>query len=264
MLARRSLVAARRGLQHTRRPVVRRTRVCDVADGVVEVSVVVVHPDRLRAMAHADGRRRPPLGGHRPRHRLTPGRRRPLTPTPLDCQSSPLAARGSPVKAPDWQSSGVGVGARSSLAPAAGLLGGPLRRPVAGSGLRGAVRTGAARRRPPTRCAPRPTRRRSARCTAAAEPPDRRGPWPRTREAPGRRWAPVRDRSSPFEPLLAATTSRSWTWSAGSAAASSVTASCGVSAREPAEHLAHRHRLERLARRCASAGASTWTSTLKM
>ena len=51
VLARRSLVAARRGLQHTRRPVVRRTRVCDVADGVVEVSVVVVHPDRLRAMA---------------------------------------------------------------------------------------------------------------------------------------------------------------------------------------------------------------------
>jgi hypothetical protein len=51
VLARRSLVAARRGLQHTRRPVVRRTRVCDVADGVVEVSVVVVHPDRVRAIA---------------------------------------------------------------------------------------------------------------------------------------------------------------------------------------------------------------------
>jgi hypothetical protein len=51
VLARRSLVAARRGLQHGRRPVVRRTRVCDIADGVVEVSVVVVHPDRLRAMA---------------------------------------------------------------------------------------------------------------------------------------------------------------------------------------------------------------------
>jgi hypothetical protein len=51
VLARRSLVAARRGLPHGRRPVVRRTRVCGVADGVVEVSVVVVHPDRLRAMA---------------------------------------------------------------------------------------------------------------------------------------------------------------------------------------------------------------------
>jgi hypothetical protein len=51
VLARRALVAARRGVPHTRRPVVRRTRVCDVADGVVEVSVVVVHPDRMRAMA---------------------------------------------------------------------------------------------------------------------------------------------------------------------------------------------------------------------
>jgi hypothetical protein len=51
VLARRSLVAMRRGVQQGRRPIVRRTRVHDIADGVVEVSVVVVHPDRLRAMA---------------------------------------------------------------------------------------------------------------------------------------------------------------------------------------------------------------------
>ena len=51
VLARRALVAARRGLQHGRRPVVRRVRVHDVGDGVVEVAVVVVHPDRVRALA---------------------------------------------------------------------------------------------------------------------------------------------------------------------------------------------------------------------
>ncbi len=51
VLARRSLVASRRGLQHGRRPVVRRVRVCEVADGVVEVAVVVVYPDRVRAIA---------------------------------------------------------------------------------------------------------------------------------------------------------------------------------------------------------------------
>ncbi len=51
VLARRSLVASRRGLQHGRRPVVRRVRVCEIGDGVVEVAVVVVHPDRVRAIA---------------------------------------------------------------------------------------------------------------------------------------------------------------------------------------------------------------------
>lgn len=51
VLARRALVAARRGLEHGRRPVVRRVRVHDISDGVVEVAVVVVHPDRVRAMA---------------------------------------------------------------------------------------------------------------------------------------------------------------------------------------------------------------------
>jgi hypothetical protein len=51
VLARRALVAARRGLQHGRRPVVRRVRVHDIADGVLEVAVVVVHTDRVRAMA---------------------------------------------------------------------------------------------------------------------------------------------------------------------------------------------------------------------
>jgi Family of unknown function (DUF6459) len=51
VLARRALVAARRGLQHGRRPVVRRTRIHDIAEGVVEVAVVVVYPDRMRAMA---------------------------------------------------------------------------------------------------------------------------------------------------------------------------------------------------------------------
>ena len=51
VLARRSLVAARRGLQHGRRPVVRRVRIHDIAEGVIEAAVVVVYPDRLRAMA---------------------------------------------------------------------------------------------------------------------------------------------------------------------------------------------------------------------
>jgi Family of unknown function (DUF6459) len=51
VLARRSLVAARRGLQHSRRPVVRRIRIHDISEGVVEAAVVVVYPDRFRAMA---------------------------------------------------------------------------------------------------------------------------------------------------------------------------------------------------------------------
>lgn len=51
VLARRSLVAMRRGVQPGRRPVVRRTRVQNTGDGIVEVAVVVVHPDRVRAMA---------------------------------------------------------------------------------------------------------------------------------------------------------------------------------------------------------------------
>ena len=51
MLARRSLVAARRGRSSARRAVVRRVRICEPADGVVEACVVVVHHDRVRAMA---------------------------------------------------------------------------------------------------------------------------------------------------------------------------------------------------------------------
>lgn len=51
VLARRSLVATRRGVAARRPPVVRRVRVCQPADGVVEASAVVVHPDRVRAMA---------------------------------------------------------------------------------------------------------------------------------------------------------------------------------------------------------------------
>lgn len=51
VLARRSLVAARRGLGAGRPPVVRRVLVCQPADGVIEASAVILHPDRVRAMA---------------------------------------------------------------------------------------------------------------------------------------------------------------------------------------------------------------------
>ena len=51
VLARRSLVAARRGVATRRAPVVRRVRVCQPADGVIEASAVVFHPDRVRAIA---------------------------------------------------------------------------------------------------------------------------------------------------------------------------------------------------------------------
>lgn len=51
VLARRSLVAARRGRSSARRAVVRRVRICEPADGVVEACAVVVHHDRVRAMA---------------------------------------------------------------------------------------------------------------------------------------------------------------------------------------------------------------------
>lgn len=51
VLARRSLVAARRGVAARRPPVVRRVRVCQPADGVVEASAVVLQSDRVRAMA---------------------------------------------------------------------------------------------------------------------------------------------------------------------------------------------------------------------
>ncbi|WP_344222945.1 Rv3235 family protein [Lapillicoccus jejuensis] len=51
VVARRSLVAARRGLRARRPPVVRRVRVCEPADGVAEVGLVVVDGDRVRAVA---------------------------------------------------------------------------------------------------------------------------------------------------------------------------------------------------------------------
>ena len=51
VLARRSLVAARRGVAARRPSLVRRVRICQPADGVIEASIVVVHPDRVRAMA---------------------------------------------------------------------------------------------------------------------------------------------------------------------------------------------------------------------
>lgn len=51
VLARRSLVSARRNLPSARRAVVRRLRVQVPADGVVEACVVVVHHDRVRALA---------------------------------------------------------------------------------------------------------------------------------------------------------------------------------------------------------------------
>ena len=54
VLAHRALVATRRAEQlraRSKGPVVRRVRVQEVADGVAEVTVVVVHPDRVRALA---------------------------------------------------------------------------------------------------------------------------------------------------------------------------------------------------------------------
>lgn len=51
VLARRALVAARRDLPQSRRPMVRAVRVCETADGVVEACAVVVHQDRVRALA---------------------------------------------------------------------------------------------------------------------------------------------------------------------------------------------------------------------
>lgn len=51
VLARRALVAARRNLPQSRRPMVRAVRVCETADGVVEACAVVVHHDRVRALA---------------------------------------------------------------------------------------------------------------------------------------------------------------------------------------------------------------------
>ncbi len=51
VLARRSLVAARRTLPAARRPIVRRVRVSEPADGVAEACAVVIHHDRVRALA---------------------------------------------------------------------------------------------------------------------------------------------------------------------------------------------------------------------
>lgn len=51
VVTRRSLVAARRGLRARRPPVVRRVRVCEPADGVAEVGLVVVDGPRVRAVA---------------------------------------------------------------------------------------------------------------------------------------------------------------------------------------------------------------------
>jgi len=51
VLARRSLVAARRNLPSARRAVVRRVRVQVPADGVVEACAVVLHHDRVWALA---------------------------------------------------------------------------------------------------------------------------------------------------------------------------------------------------------------------
>ncbi len=51
VLARRALVAARRNLPSARRAVVRRVRVTEPADGVVEACAVIVQPDRVAAMA---------------------------------------------------------------------------------------------------------------------------------------------------------------------------------------------------------------------
>lgn len=52
MIARQSLVAARRQVPGARRPaVVRRVRICEPADGVVEACAVVVAHGRVRALA---------------------------------------------------------------------------------------------------------------------------------------------------------------------------------------------------------------------
>ncbi|WP_374970128.1 Rv3235 family protein [Terrabacter sp. BE26] len=52
VLARQAMVAGRRRLSGTRRPaVVRRVRVCEPADGVVEACAVVVAHGRVRALA---------------------------------------------------------------------------------------------------------------------------------------------------------------------------------------------------------------------
>lgn len=51
VVARRSLVATRRGLRSGRPPVVRRVRVCEPADGIAEVSLVVIAGGRVRAIA---------------------------------------------------------------------------------------------------------------------------------------------------------------------------------------------------------------------
>ena len=51
VLCRRSVVAARRPKSTQRRPVVRRVRVQEPADGVVEACAVIVEHDRVRALA---------------------------------------------------------------------------------------------------------------------------------------------------------------------------------------------------------------------
>ncbi|MGO4343438.1 Rv3235 family protein [Pedococcus sp. 2YAF34] len=51
VVARRAAVSARRGMPPTRRTVVRSLRVCEPADGVAEVSAVVVDGGRVRALA---------------------------------------------------------------------------------------------------------------------------------------------------------------------------------------------------------------------
>jgi hypothetical protein len=51
VLCRRAIVAARRPPTQQRRAVVRRVRVQEPADGVVEACAVVVHHDRVRALA---------------------------------------------------------------------------------------------------------------------------------------------------------------------------------------------------------------------
>ena len=50
-LCRRSAVALRRGPTSRRPAVVRRVRVQEPADGVIEAAVVVIHQDRVRALA---------------------------------------------------------------------------------------------------------------------------------------------------------------------------------------------------------------------
>ncbi|MDQ2757779.1 MAG: Rv3235 family protein [Actinomycetota bacterium] len=51
VVARRSLVAVRRGLGGGRPPVVKRVRVCEPADGVAEAALVVIAGGRVRALA---------------------------------------------------------------------------------------------------------------------------------------------------------------------------------------------------------------------